>query len=153
VESLTPEAVLEALTRVARTMLQLEPLPLPELSSQQEAPERRDRLTAMVSLSGAWRGVVLLSCGRRLAELACQRMLAPVGGEAGLEETLDALGELTNMLAGQIKALLPRPTAIGPPQVSGLGGTAHLLRDARPVVLLSCELASDELLVQVYQRG
>lgn len=147
---MTHDQVLEALEGVTRTMLGLE---VTDPDADPPSERARDRLTAVVELSGAWRGAVLLSCSRRLAGVACERMLAPVGGgEAKLQDTFDALGELTNMLAGQVKALLPGPTRIGIPEVSGLGGTGLLLRGARPALTLSCALASEVLLVQVYER-
>ncbi|MGE0713609.1 MAG: chemotaxis protein CheX [Planctomycetota bacterium] len=119
-------------------------------------PEARDedRVTAAVAVQGAWGGHVVLSCGRRLAEHMSARFLAAAGVDdpPSAQDTLDALGELANILAGQLKSSLPGPTTLGAPRVTGLGGTSYFARGAEPRVTLSCRVGQGLAVVQVLER-
>lgn len=73
-------------------------------------------VTGCVHIDGSWNGAVMLQYGESLAgrlagELFRSEAPAP-------EEVLDTIGELTNMLAGNIKALLPQPSGISLPTVA-----------------------------------
>jgi len=65
--------------------------------------EPRGEQTAMVGLAGALRGMVTLRCSHAAAAKFASLML---GGSAGSTPSTirDALGELTNMIAGNFKA-------------------------------------------------
>ncbi len=68
-----------------------------------------------VYLTGAWRGCVELACPPALAVAFAAGMFHVPADAIGPAEVQDALGELTNMLAGNIKSLLPSPTFISLP--------------------------------------
>ncbi len=77
---------------------------------------------ATVTISGEWNGVVTLEFGAGTAEAVSARML-------GLDETseadvADAVGELVNMVGGNIKSLMPGPSVLSLPVVSA-GRVAH----------------------------
>ena len=77
-------------------------------------------VTGCVTVDGAWHGAIVLSCERALAgSLAAE--LFRSGTAATEEEMRDTIGELTNILAGNIKALLPGPVRISLPAVA-MGG-------------------------------
>ena len=71
---------------------------------------------------------------------------------AGLEEVRDALGELTNMLGGNLKALLPGPCFLGLPTV--VSGHDYAVRVLESRLLLQVGFFSRGLpfLVRVLQR-
>ncbi len=74
-------------------------------------------LTASVHLVGEWKGVVLLQCGlpEALAFTAC---LLPGPERSGMDEDVrDALGELVNMVGGNLKSVLPPGVALSIPSV------------------------------------
>jgi chemotaxis protein CheX len=73
-------------------------------------------VTSIVHIEGAWHGAVILRCPRELAARLTAEML---GSESAptLDDIRDALGELTNMVAGNLKALLPEPSTISLPAV------------------------------------
>jgi chemotaxis protein CheX len=74
-------------------------------------------LTALVHISGAWDGTIMLYCTVELARRAAAAMFGTAPEAIGQEETEDALGELANMTAGTIKTLLPRPCSLSLPTV------------------------------------
>src|SRR5262249_50074130 len=77
---------------------------LPEFNAV-EVIGTEDFLTGCIPLTGGWTGVVLLHCHRDLARQAAAVMFE-MAGEALPEELVrDGLGELTNMLGGNLKAL------------------------------------------------
>lgn len=62
--------------------------------------------TAMVGFAGNLRGVLSLRCTAATASLIASKMLGLAPGEAE-EESWDAIGEVSNMIAGAFKAKLP----------------------------------------------
>src|SRR5688572_19054877 len=77
-----------------------------------------DVLVGTVRIAGAWQGEVVLRSTTAFARRAAAIIFdAPEGGSD--EENRDALGELTNMVAGNLKALLPAPSKLSLPAVAG----------------------------------
>ncbi len=73
-------------------------------------------VTGCVQIDGAWHGAVMLQCSEELAgQLAGELYDASAPNP---DEVRDTIGELTNMLAGNIKALLPEPSRISLPTVA-----------------------------------
>jgi chemotaxis protein CheX len=81
-----------------------------------EAPlDAAELVQASVAIHGDWSGTVTLEMTPETAETAARTMLfldavAP-------EDVIDALGELVNMIGGNIKSLLPSGSALGLPMV------------------------------------
>jgi chemotaxis protein CheX len=77
-----------------------------------------DALSSWVEVVGPWTGCVVLTCDRSTAEELARCLLAehapPVLDD---EEIADALGELANVVGGNVKAVLPGPSALGLPEV------------------------------------
>ena len=74
-------------------------------------------VTACVQIVGAWQGAVMLQCPVSLGTTLADQMFQ-AGSVPTLEEVRDALGELTNMLGGNLKAVLPGPSQISLPTVA-----------------------------------
>lgn len=106
--------ILEITEAVFATMLELSIHP----ADPRPSDERHERyeLTAAVYYAGAWKGAVLLECslgqamdwGSRLMQIP-----APVDSE----DARDSLGELCNVLAGNLKPLLPPGVGLSSPSV------------------------------------
>jgi chemotaxis protein CheX len=79
----------------------------------------------VVTVHEAWSGAVQLECSADFAALAAKRMFAAAGGVTQLELD-DALGELTNMIGGNIKSLLPAPSHLSLPSVVHSIGLASI---------------------------
>jgi hypothetical protein len=77
-----------------------------------------DATSSWVQIVGPWTGTVVLTCGRSTAAELARCLLAehaPPVLEA--EDIDDALGELANVVGGNVKALLPGPSVLGLPEV------------------------------------
>jgi chemotaxis protein CheX len=80
-----------------------------------------DALSAWVELSGPWTGAVVVTCGRSTAEELSRTLLQESSPEPlDTDDVVDALGELANVVGGNVKALLPAPSVLGLPGVGGL---------------------------------
>ncbi len=92
-------------------------------------------MRASVDIRGEWDGTVTLEMSPAAALTAARTMLTL--DEVGHEDVLDALGELVNMIGGNIKSLLPSGSALGLPMVSSTpvapsapsGSTEHCRAD------------------------
>jgi CheY-specific phosphatase CheX len=97
-------------------------LPLEDGDAAPLGPE--STVTSCVQIDGAWHGAVVLQCPLTLARTLTAAMFqADTAPE--LDEIHDALGELANMLGGNVKALLPGPSRISLPAVA-VGSDYHL---------------------------
>lgn len=107
-------------------------------------------VTGCVHIDGAWNGAVLLHVGEELAELLAGELFrSPTPTPA---EVRDAIGELTNMLAGNIKALLPEPSRISLPAVA-LGADYDLtVMGTSPVATVPFRCTSFAVVVTLLER-
>lgn len=76
-----------------------------------------DWLVGCVHITGAWRGTITLAVPPQLARKIAER-IHPDGGEMHPEILGELVGELTNMLGGNLKALLPPPCYLSSPAVA-----------------------------------
>ena len=77
-----------------------------------------DPVSSWVDIVGPWNGAVVLTCGRQTAGELARCLLAehapPVLEDEDIE---DALGELANVVGGNVKAVLPGPSVLGLPEI------------------------------------
>lgn len=86
--------------------------------AEESAPAGSERfLTGCVPITGAWTGSVLLHCHRDLAGAAAAAMFDLPPAEVTTEMRQDALGELTNIVGGNLKALFSGRCYLGLPAV------------------------------------
>jgi len=84
-------------------------------------------VTGCVHVSGEWNGSVFLSCDSETAAAAAEAMFAADPGSLSSDEVSDALGELTNMVGGNIKSLLPAPSRLSVPTIAvGASGAVRI---------------------------
>ena len=72
-------------------------------------------LTVCVKLTGAWDGEVRLHCSPSLARSIAAAIFQVEADKAGDDGILDALSELTHIIGGNLKALLPHPVTLSLP--------------------------------------
>jgi len=106
---------------VFQTMLQLEIAPTE--TAWTPAP---DALTAAIYFAGTWKGAVLLECTRPQAFEFTHRLMSIDPPASINDDVRDALGELANMLAGNLKSILPHGIGLSMPSV--VEGTDYSLR-------------------------
>jgi len=77
----------------------------------------RDRLTSAVHLAGEWNGAVVLECTASQACRFAGRFLSMHPPCAVNDEVRDVLGELANMIGGNLKCLLAQGIRLSMPTV------------------------------------
>ena len=82
--------------------------------------------TGCVHISGEWNGTVLVQCAAGHAAAAAEAMFMADPGSLSTDEVSDALGELTNMVGGNVKSLVPEPSKLSIPSVAH--GESYSLR-------------------------
>jgi chemotaxis protein CheX len=85
-----------------------------------------DRLTAAVHLTGDWNGAVLLECDRGQACRFAGRFLSIDPPETVDDVVRDVLGEVANMIGGNLKCVLARGIRLSMPSV--VDGTNYSVR-------------------------
>jgi Chemotaxis phosphatase CheX len=104
-----------------------------------------DMLNASVTISGAWTGVVGVSCSSILARRAACAMYGTCD-DITEEEARDALREIANIIGGNFKSLVSSPSSLSLPEVREQAvGAGGLL----PVHRLWFECEGEPLLVTV----
>jgi chemotaxis protein CheX len=77
-----------------------------------------DAVSSWVDVRGPWNGAVVITTARSTAEQLSRELLKehapPVLDDEDIE---DGLGELANVVGGNVKAVLPGPSALGLPEV------------------------------------
>ena len=82
------------------------------------APMPADARSSWVEIVGPWTGSVVLTCGRETALALTRALLREHAPEVLEEEDVDdALGELANVVGGNVKAVLPGPSVLGLPEI------------------------------------
>jgi chemotaxis protein CheX len=89
-----------------------------EAAPGEAALDGGDVTVGRVEVTGGWRGWVLLACPTRLARTAAAAMFDRPAETLTDDEVADALGELTNMIGGNVKSLLPGPSRLSMPAVT-----------------------------------
>jgi len=105
-----------------------------------------------VQLVGAWQGAVRVDCGQGLAQRAAMTFQGKREGELSLDEVRDAVGELANMVAGSVKALLPQPTHISLPSVADGNDYDLTVRHGRVHLQCPFECEGERLIVSLIER-
>ena len=75
-------------------------------------------MSAVVRISGAWEGAVRVECPAQHAADAAARMFSIAPSTASDSDARDVLGELANVVSGNVKSLLPAPSALSMPTVT-----------------------------------
>ena len=140
------EAEIEQITRAIWASLFELPLSTDGAGSSSSEPA----VTACVQIVGSWQGAVMLQCPLSLATTLADQMFQ-AGSAPTLEEVRDALGELTNMLGGNLKAVLPGPSQISLPTVAVGSDYDVGVPDATVLARGSFTCDGEPLLVTVFE--
>lgn len=106
-------------------------------------------VTGCVQIEGAWNGAVMLQCGSDLAGRLAGELFRSEAPSP--DDVRDTIGELTNMLAGNVKALLPEPSRISLPTVAFGNDYAITVLGTKPVATVSFTCTDAPLVVTVMQ--
>jgi chemotaxis protein CheX len=73
--------------------------------------------TSAVSITGAWHGHVMFACTDKAARNAAAAFLAMDPADVTDEDVADVLGELANIVGGNVKSMLPNGCFLSLPHV------------------------------------
>jgi chemotaxis protein CheX len=108
--------------------------------------------TGCVQITGAWEGAVTMHCSEVLAKVLTAAMFMVDPEDTTPEEVTDALGELANMVGGNVKALLPEPCRISLPAVADGMDYRLSVPGARPVTAVTWTSNGEPLMVRLLER-
>ncbi len=109
-------------------------------------------LIGKVEVSGAWNGAVVLLGSRKLAQAAAAVIFAHESGEATDQDAVDAMYELTNIIGGNIKSLLPEPCQLSLPSVETMNDAEVQMPEMERVSEFMFDCQNEPLLVSVWKR-
>lgn len=102
--------------------------------------------SAAVTVSGAWEGMISIEIPTQMAEEVTRRMLEVE--ETPDADVADAVGELVNMIGGNVKSLMPGPSTLSLPVVAA--GRVARSSDAVEVCRVDASWAGSPLAVSVH---
>ncbi len=105
-----------------------------------------DVVSSWVDMTGPWTGTVVLTTGRETAGDLTRALLAETAPDPLEDEDVaDALGEMANVVGGNVKASLPGPSALSLPEV----GTAPAVRNPEDVCRIDVLWRGEPLTISV----
>ena len=87
----------------------VDPRPLPQAND--------DLVSGAVQVNGSWNGAITIFCSMNLARNAAAQMYNSTPEGVPDPDVYDAMGELANMIGGNVRALLPEPCQLSLPTV------------------------------------
>jgi chemotaxis protein CheX len=123
------------------------------LQCQDAIPDSgRRTVSACVHIAGAWNGAVALSCDIEFASQAAAIMFDLVGSVPSTADMQDALGELTNMVGGNIKALLPETCHLSLPSAVEVADFSVRILHSRLVLRIPFRSGDHSMIVSLLER-
>ncbi|HEY9562846.1 MAG TPA: chemotaxis protein CheX [Nocardioides sp.] len=111
------------------------------------SPIEADRSrSAQVQVTGAWSGMVTLEVSEVAARAVTRHMLAM--SEITPEDVTDAIGELVNMIGGNVKSLMPEPSILSLPMVAA--GHIAVPSEATEVTRLDLLWHDEPLILRIH---
>ncbi|HKI36531.1 MAG TPA: chemotaxis protein CheX [Gemmataceae bacterium] len=114
--------------------------------------QKSDYVTGCVQLTGVWEGAVTFDCPTTLARRAAGILFGTKPDETTTAELYDVVGELTNMMGGNLKALLPSPCYLSLPTVADGSDYALRILGTRVVSRAGFQCEDQPFLVTVIER-
>jgi chemotaxis protein CheX len=113
--------------------------------SQNDSRSRK----GFIQITGAWEGALICIGSDALVRSAAATMYGLPADGLAAELLNDALGELTNMIGGNLKALLPGPSFLCLPVIVEGENEAGSLGYAQPVVELGFSSQGEPFMVKL----
>ena len=127
---------------------EIEPSPTPEIPRGSGG-----FLTAFIQIAGAWEGAVVCISSTELVRRAASVMFRMKPEELSTDLLYDALGEMTNMVGGNLKALLPGPSFLCLPAVIEGSDYNVCVPSAMPMTETSFMCGSEPFSVKILALG
>ncbi len=123
-----------------------------DLGELVESSTLTSSIGAAVQFTGDWEGAVVFACDDAFGCEAAAAMFGSGADTVTSEEIADALGELANMIAGNVKPLLPAPATLSLPTVVQGAEVQVGIPGAREWVGVTYRKGSSVLSVRIYER-
>jgi CheY-specific phosphatase CheX len=108
-------------------------------------------LSSSIQITGSWEGIVVLRCPAGLARELAGMIFGPE--EIADAEIFDALGELTNLLAGALQPLLPAPSEMTAPSIIESEDYARMFPSCSLVHEVHCSFRSQPIDILVFEAN
>jgi len=144
----TLDDVIEQIAQsVFATMLNIDVMrdPAPEESAA-------EFLLAAVHISGAWTGTVVVGMSAEVAEVSAAEMMRMPLAEVADIDRRETASELTNMIGGNLKSLLPAPSFLSLPMIVSGSDFGVQIRDAELVDRVPLVCQAGHLNVRLYRQ-
>jgi len=116
-------------------------------------PRTPGAVVAWVSTTGAWTGHLVLALSLTGADHVARAMFGAEDVQPmGVADVADAVGEMGNIIAGNIKAILPEPSTLSLPQVVVDAG-AFSLPDAHLRVTATLDWRGETIIVSLWETS
>lgn len=120
----------------------------PLLPARTPISEDCEIVHASVGVQGAWVGQIVLEVTGETAERVARAMLVTEHVSDG--DVTDAVGELVNMVGGNVKSLMPSPSTLGLPIVLRGRVSGYSAYDASEVCTVDLEWTHEPIRVGVW---
>jgi chemotaxis protein CheX len=114
-----------------------------------DSQEAASAVSASVSLTGGWHGHVVVTCSSGAARHAAAAFLAMEAAEVSDEDMTDVMGELANIVGGNVKSMLPAATAVSLPHV--VSGANNRFPTTRQICELSGTWLDEPFSISMWQ--
>lgn len=139
------ESLESSVSTIWSSMLGLDAQPLGSVETRNTSQS----LTGCIQITGAWKGAVMLDCPSSLALKAASIMFDMPPSEIDHFLLQDALGELTNIISGNFKSLLPEPCNLSLPAVTQGSDHAFRVLDSEVVKRIGFKCDNDVFVVSI----
>ena len=110
-------------------------------------------LGASVQFTGDWEGAIAVGCDAAFGAELAAAMFAMELGEVTDGEISDALGELANMIAGNVKPLLPAAASLSLPTVFRGSEVKLGFPGAQVWLAIAYQRNGSDVFIRIYQRA
>jgi len=126
------------------------------LAPSGEAPSEASAACAVgasVQFTGEWSGALVIGCDEMIGNEAAAAMFGCDTNNVAADDLSDALGELANMIAGNVKPLLPGAITLSLPTVVQGSELRLGIPGAAPTVGVTYRRGSCVFSVEIYERS
>ena len=102
------ETAINIIQEIFSTMLGIEARPV----EQAPGGDRSHTVVGAIHFAGPWKGVLLLECQPLEASAFTAKLMGISAPDSVDDDVRDAVGEIANMIAGNLKTILPPETAL-----------------------------------------
>jgi chemotaxis protein CheX len=125
---------------------------LPREGDERRPADAHDTIVGSVRITGAWEGVVAMSCPAWLATECSALMYGREARALTEAEIRDGWGELVNMVGGHIKALVPPLSRLALPVVGPATGADYRETDCKVLNEMTFACQGNRMRVTVLKR-